>query len=177
MVWTLEEFAGMDLSTKSSILSRRSRRPHKTKVVNMPDEGIRFPLKSEYDRANNTLEGIRQSTPPSALELPSADDLEGVAVRVLPAGDRWVRLGRHWMRVHTLPRNMACAPQLEEDGPDLSTLLDVRITFKSYDRGHIDTITDEWKSGVPDEEQCLWTGTTTFLTDDLPPQQESESPV
>ena len=89
-----------------------------------------FPLKSEYDRANYTLEGLRQSTPPSALELPSADDLEGAAVRVLPAGDRRVRLGRHWIRVHTVPRTTVYTPQLEEDGPDLPTLLDVRITFK-----------------------------------------------
>ena len=102
-----------------------------------------FSLKSEYDRVNYTLEGLRQSTPPSALELPSADDLESATVRVLPAGDRWVRLGRHWMRVHTVPRNTAYIPQLEEDGPDLSTLLDVRITCKSYDRGHVETITDE----------------------------------
>ena len=129
-VWTLEEFVDVDLSTKSSTLSRRSRRPHKTKVVDLPDEGMRFPLKSEYDRANYTLEGLRQSTPPSALELPSADDLEGAAVRVLPAGDRWVRLGRHWIRVHTVPRTTVYTPQLEEDGPDLPTLLDVRITFK-----------------------------------------------
>ena len=43
MVWTLEEFADMDLSTKSSVLSRRSRRPHKTQVVDFPYEGIRFP--------------------------------------------------------------------------------------------------------------------------------------
>ena len=121
-------------------------------------------LKSEYDRVKYTLEGLRQSTPPSALELPSADDLEGATVRVLPVGDRWVRLGRHWVRVHTVPRHTAYTPQLEEDGPDRSTLLDVRITFKSYDRRRVDTITDEWKSGVPGEEQCSWTGTTTFLT-------------
>ena len=30
------------------------------------------------------------------------------------------------------------------------------------------------EAGVPDEEQCSWTGTTTFLTVDIPPQQESE---
>ena len=74
MVWTLEEFADMDLSTKSSIMSRRSRRPDKTKVVSLLDEGICFPLKSEYDRVNYSLEGIRQSTPLSALELPSIYD-------------------------------------------------------------------------------------------------------
>ena len=40
MVWSLEEFADMDLSTKSLILSCRSRRPHKINVVALPDEGI-----------------------------------------------------------------------------------------------------------------------------------------
>ena len=58
------------------------------------------------------------------------------------AGDRWAKLGKHWMRIDTFPRNMAYAPQLEEDGPDLSTLLDTRITFKSYDNGRIDSVTD-----------------------------------
>ena len=74
----------MDLSTKRYTLSRRSRRPHKTKVVDLPQKGICFPLRSEYDRVNYTLEGFRQSTPPSALELPPADDLEGATGRVLP---------------------------------------------------------------------------------------------
>ena len=75
MVWTLEEFADLDLSTQSSILSRRSRRPHKTKVVVLLDEGICFPLKAEYNRVNYTLDGISQSTPPSALELPSDEEM------------------------------------------------------------------------------------------------------
>ena len=71
------------------------------------------------------------------------------------------------MRIHTIPRNSTYIPNLEEDGPDLSTLLDIRITFKSYDRGHVDTIVDDWKSAAPDEERYPWTGTTTFLTVDL----------
>ena len=75
MVWTLEEFADLDLSTQSSILSRRSRRPHKTKVVVLLDEGICFPLKAEYNRVNYTLDGIWQSTPPSALELPFDEEM------------------------------------------------------------------------------------------------------
>ena len=89
MVWTFEEFAAMDLSTKGPILSRRSRRPHKTKVVALPDEGIYFPLKSKYDRVNYTLQGIRQNTPWSALELPTDDNLGGgvTTVRLLPGGD------------------------------------------------------------------------------------------
>ena len=44
MVWSLEDFAEMDLSTKSSSLSRRYRRPHEIKVVDLPDEVICFPF-------------------------------------------------------------------------------------------------------------------------------------
>ena len=116
---------------------------------------------------------VRPSTPPSALELPSVDNQDGATVRVLLAGDRWVKLGKHWMRIHTLPRNMAYIPQLEELRPDLATLLDTRITFKMYDKGRIDSVTDAWKSGVPDVEQCSWKGTTTFFTVDAPPRHES----
>ena len=175
MVWTLYEFADVDLSTKSSSLSSHSRRPHKTKGVSLPDGGICFPLKSEYDRVNYTLEGMRQSTPPSALELPSVDDLEGATARVLLAGDRWVKLGKHWMRIHTIPRASGLIPQLEEGGPDLSTLLGMRITFKPYARGHVDTIADDWKSVAPDEERYSWTGTTTFLIVDPSPNQETDT--
>ena len=42
MVWTFEEFADMYFSIKSPILSRRARRPHKTQVVALLDEGICF---------------------------------------------------------------------------------------------------------------------------------------
>ena len=70
VIWSLGYFADMDISTKSPSLSRRHRRPHKTKVVDLPDEGMRFPLKSECDTAKFTLEGIRRNIPPSALDLP-----------------------------------------------------------------------------------------------------------
>ena len=55
---------------KSSVLARKQRKPHKTKAIEMPKEGIVFPLESEYDYANSTLEGLRQTSPPSLLELP-----------------------------------------------------------------------------------------------------------
>ena len=106
MVRLLADFAEMDLSTKGSSLSRRYRRPHLTKVVELPDEGFCFPLKSEYDRVNFTLEGVRRNIPSSALALPSTiDDASNTIVRVVPAGDRWVQLGKHWMRLHAMPRH------------------------------------------------------------------------
>ena len=51
------------------------RRPHKNKVVELPDGGITFPLKYEYDRANHSLEGVRRARPMSALDLPDNDDV------------------------------------------------------------------------------------------------------
>ena len=55
----------------------------------MPKEGIVFPLKSEYDHANSTLEGLRRTSPPSLLELPNVEE---ATVRVVPHGDRWIQM-------------------------------------------------------------------------------------
>ena len=114
--WSLEEFVYIDLSSKSCMLTRKQRKPHKTMAVQMIEEGICFPFKSEYDRVNFSLEGRRQTSPPSLLELPG---LEEAAVRVVPHGDRWFQMGKHWMRIHAFPRDAAYTPQLEDVGPDL----------------------------------------------------------
>ena len=83
-------------------MARKQRKPHKTKAVEMLEEGICFPLKREYDHANSTLECLRQTSPPSLLELPQ---LEEATVRVVPHGDRWLHMGMRWMRVHVTPRD------------------------------------------------------------------------
>ena len=88
----------------------------------MPKEGIAFPLKSEYDIANSTLEGLRQTSPPSLLELPH---LEEATVRVVPHGDRWIQMGMHWMRIHVTPRDSLYVPLASSDGPDLSLLSEI----------------------------------------------------
>ncbi|MFM7990374.1 MAG: hypothetical protein ACKPKO_64765, partial [Candidatus Fonsibacter sp.] len=69
VVWSLDEFIHTDLSMKESGLSRRHRKPHKIKAINLLEEGIVFPLKSQYDRINHFLEGIREHRAASALEL------------------------------------------------------------------------------------------------------------
>ena len=74
------------------MLTRKQRTPHNTKAVDLLEAGICFPLISEYDRVNCTLEGLRQTSPPSLLELPG---LEEAAVRVIPHGDRWLQMGKH----------------------------------------------------------------------------------
>ena len=89
MVFFLEEFVGIDLSSKSSLLARKQRRPHKTKADELLEEGICFPLKSEYDHANSTLEGLGRTSPPSLLELPG---LEETTVTVI-VGFKWACIG------------------------------------------------------------------------------------
>ena len=45
MFWSLEDFADFDLSTKSPLLSRKMRRPHKqTRLWSCLKEALRFPL-------------------------------------------------------------------------------------------------------------------------------------
>ena len=78
-------------------------------------------------------------------------------------GDRWVQLGQRLMRIHTLPRTSAYTPQLEDWGPDVSTLNGMRTMFKSFARGHITTITDDWTIVVPYRDSHPSSGTTTFL--------------
>ena len=87
-------FADMDLSTKSPSLPRWHCRPHNTKVFELLEEGMGFPLKSEYDRANFMLEGIRRNIPPSALGLPFPEDTDDTTVRVVLVGDRWAQFGQ-----------------------------------------------------------------------------------
>ena len=129
MVWSLDEFIHIDLSVKESGLSRRQRKPHKIKAIDLPDEGIVFPLKSEYDRINHSLEGLREQRDASALDLPDTGD---VVVHVVQPKDHWVMMGKHWMRIHILPRTRDYFPQMEEGGPDVSLLTGRRIIFRSF---------------------------------------------
>ncbi|MFM7978635.1 MAG: hypothetical protein ACKPKO_04905, partial [Candidatus Fonsibacter sp.] len=57
----MDEFSSIDLSMKESGLARRQRKPHKFKALDLLDGDIVFPLKSEYARVNNTLEGAMAS--------------------------------------------------------------------------------------------------------------------
>ncbi|MFM7986429.1 MAG: hypothetical protein ACKPKO_44665, partial [Candidatus Fonsibacter sp.] len=91
----------LNLSIKESGLSRRQRKPHKIKAIDLLDEGIVFPLKSEYDRINPSFEGVREHRDVSALDLLDSGD---VIVHVVRPKDHWVMMGRHWMRIHIVPR-------------------------------------------------------------------------
>ena len=93
MVWSLEEFVDIDLSSKSSLLARNQRKPHKTKAIEMPKEGIVFPLKSEYEIANSLLEGLRQTSPPSLWELPHWKKPPSELFLTVTAGFKWACIG------------------------------------------------------------------------------------
>ena len=82
---------------------------------------------------------------------------------MVPHGERLLQMGKHWMRIHVIPRDAAYTPQLEDNGPDLSTLTDTRITLKSFLDGHTLTITDDWQSASVDSDRSPWMGTTTVL--------------
>ena len=62
------------------------------------------------------------------------------------------------------PCDAVYMPQLEDGGPNLSTLTDTRITFKSLLDRHALTITDDWRNALVDDESSPWMGTTTLLT-------------
>jgi len=112
MAWTLDAFSSMDLSVKESGLARRQRKPHKFKAIDALDGDIVFPLKSEFDRANYTLEGAKAGGT-SVLELPDPAD---VSVQVVSSADHWTQLGKHWIRIHVIPRNRGCfSPHRSKD--------------------------------------------------------------
>ena len=70
---------------------------------------------------------------PLLLAMP---DLEETTVRVIPHGDRWIHMGKHWMILHVIPRNVAYIPKLEDGELELSTLVDTRITLRSHLNGN-----------------------------------------
>ncbi|MFM7988461.1 MAG: hypothetical protein ACKPKO_55030, partial [Candidatus Fonsibacter sp.] len=136
-------------------------KPHKFKAIYLLEGDVVFPLKSEFDRVNHTLEGTKASGTSSALELLDPAD---VSVQIVSPVDHWIQIGKHWMRVHVVPRTRDYFPQLEEGGPDISILTGQRIMFKSFVGGEIETISDDYLSSPERETTEPWTGTSTFLT-------------
>ena len=62
-VWDMKEFANVNLSMDAAV-PRKLAQPYQTEVVFFPKE-ITFPLKAEYERMNETIEGFeRQRGPP-----------------------------------------------------------------------------------------------------------------
>ena len=151
----------MEVSTKSSALSRRMRIHHTAKALHLPDEGIVFPLKSEYDRANYTLEAVRQSSPSYWFNLSCE---YGVQVQVIPHGGLWFR----WVNA-----GCACMSPLDRGiifhcwkkaGQTCRCLLAPELPANLMCKGILKTVSDDYLSARDDIGVEEWVWTTTFLT-------------
>ena len=83
---------GDGLLNQQLFVIEKTKNTTQNKVIELLGAGICFPLKSEYDRVNYTLEGIRQSSPPSVLDTPAREE---ATVHAIPHGDWWNQVGRH----------------------------------------------------------------------------------
>ena len=70
LVWDLTDFVDMDFRVDAKALRNEHRSPSVTQEVWLADEGITFPLKQAYDRANGTLEGVASSDDEGPFTLP-----------------------------------------------------------------------------------------------------------
>ena len=71
-VWDMKEFANVNLSMDAAV-PRRLAQPYQTEVVFFPKE-ITFPLKAEYERMNETLEGLKDNVDLAGKEIKDIGD-------------------------------------------------------------------------------------------------------
>ena len=71
-VWDMKEFANVNLSMDAAV-PRRLAQPYQTEVIHLPKE-ITFPLKAEYERMNETLEGLKDNVNLGGKEINDIDD-------------------------------------------------------------------------------------------------------
>ena len=70
-----------------------------------------------------------------------------------------------WVRRHLVQRTSLFVPTRAEDGPDVTTLSNVRVTHVMFSDGTMDIIRDDWKS-ADDSRRVLpmaWTGEAWFF--------------
>ena len=115
----------------------------KTRLWSCLTEALRFPL------STSTIERtalLRVSEGLARCQLWICQTMTTLLFEWSEKGDRWTTFGQHWMRIHELPRTSMYIPQLEGEGPELSTLVNNGITFKFYDHGGVYYLTDDWRS-------------------------------
>ena len=96
----------------------------------------------------------------------------------------WIREGRHWKRVHAIPRTEFYAPTPEGNGPDINKLLPTRYT-NIHSGDTIRRIEGNWTVEPQPTRKEHWTGSTTFegsmeysedlLTEDDTPQMATRA--
>lgn len=98
--------------------------------------------------------------------------------------DYWIGEGRHWKRVHVIPRTEFYAPTPEVNGPDTNKLLPTRYT-NIHSEHNIRRIEDNWTTEPQPTRKEQRTGSTTFeesmgysedlLTEDDTPQMATRA--
>ena len=71
-VWDMKEFANVNLSMDAAV-PRKLAQPYQTEVIHFPKE-ITFPLKAEYERMNETIEGLKDKVDLDGKEIKGLDD-------------------------------------------------------------------------------------------------------
>ena len=70
--------------------------------------------------------------------------------------DYWIREGRHWKRVHAIPRTEFYVPTPEDNGPDINKLLPTRYT-NIHSEHNIRRIEDNWTVEPQPTRKEHWT--------------------
>ena len=71
-VWDMQEFANVNLSMDAAV-PRKLAQPYQTEVILLPKE-ITFPLKAEYERMNESLEGLKDNINLDGQEIKDLGD-------------------------------------------------------------------------------------------------------
>ena len=165
-VWDLRDFVDKSLSkeTPPTVFNRMV--AHQVAEIRFVDGEFTFPLKSEYERVNHTLAGLRSivsedaevGVPPAVPDVPAPimGDLDC---------DRWVRQHHAWIRFHFTPRYKLFTPVGHDGGPSVPDLTVKRVTQLHLLNGTTRVIEDDWSTGsdVISDQVHAWTGTTTFF--------------
>ena len=68
LVWDLDAFQGANLFATTKKCMKTHNDPHGVRAIRLPVDGISFPLKPAYIKANDTLEGREAKGDPAAVD-------------------------------------------------------------------------------------------------------------
>ena len=71
-VWDTKEFANANLSTDAAVPQKLAQ-PYQTEVIHFPSQ-ITFLVKAEYERMNETIEGLKDNVDLGGKEIKDLDD-------------------------------------------------------------------------------------------------------
>ena len=176
----LEDFVGVSLAKDAKVHNHaRLRDPPRTATLELPPEGLVFPLKAEYDRKNDTLEGLTEThleREGGLFDLPP--DAEAAPPREPGGSDRWLSVGDQRIRVHSTPRKRLFDPNGVDGGPNISELHPTRTTHLYFVNGVVRTIKDEWVAPEAEMSQGVaWTGLTIFTKGAIKPDVPGDKGV